>query len=142
MISFHEDRFDIEAFMQAYFSERAELHRIWVEKFASFRQSVFAPDYLAALYEGWSEDDTYAREHPPVVQEINVQGAEAVLITLEPEYKKQNRYRYHLRCTVAGWQIACKGSPCHSCQGTGRRKNGKCKDCKGLGWDCDEEASS
>lgn len=132
----------IEEFMQAYFAERAELHRTWLDKFAPFRQSVFTADYLVALYEGWSEDEAYARAHPPVVQEIVMHGNDAVVITVEPDLGKKEQVRYLLRATEAGWQIAHKGGQCYSCKGAGHRKNGKCKDCKGLGWDCDEEASS
>lgn len=132
----------IEEFMQAYFTERAELHRTWLEKFAPFRESVFTADYLAALYEGWSEDEAYAREHPPVVQGIEIHGSDAVVITVEPDLGEKKQVRYLLRTTETGWQIACKGGHCYSCKGTGRRKNGKCKNCNGLGWNSDEEASS
>lgn len=134
----------IEEFMQGYFAERAELHRLHWMAWNAFLEESFTTDYLAALREGLCDDYwQYEKRNPAVITSISTKPGRqlAIVITSEPEDCEQVQYRYYLLATKAGWRIDRKGKKCSSCDGAGSQSDIMiglgvvgCWTCKGLGW--------
>jgi hypothetical protein len=124
----------INEFMQAYFSERMELHMAVVAQNEPFRQKFFTPEFSDTLRRSYDAIRSFALKEPAKIVSVQQTEASAEVTTTEPVLDRHKSFRYHLQRSGQSWLVQRREWECFVCKGTGTRAGGRCTRCDGTGW--------